>query len=157
MNKLKSFLKDKLVSVQKLTNFRVDQIESFESRDDNTITLYDISHRKIVCQYEVIGMYHEQYKIWSWAHSLDFLNKNKYKLSSDMTERFQNVHINDLEMSDFLFFCFKNNNFYIQKKRLNLLLQYIIFILNSMWIYPIPSEQNPNIHIYLVLNNILKY
>lgn len=157
MSKLKIVLKEKIDSVQKLTRFQLEQIESSELQGENTIVLRDRSDHQIGCQYEVLGMYHNKYNIWSWAHSLDFLRNNKYKLSSELPERLHLAPIHDLAVSDFLFFCFNQSNFHIEKKRLNLMLQYVIFVLDSIWIHPIPSEQNPDIHIYLVLNNILKY
>lgn len=159
MNELTEFIKSKIDSVQKLTKVNLNEIKETEINEDlNRIILFDKSNQKIECNYQLIGMYNYKYNIWNWACSVEqFINKKNISISSDLKNKFNNYRINNIELSDFLFFSIHNNSIHIMPKKLNLLLKLLIQIIDCVWIYPIKSNYDPNIDIYLVLNNIVKY
>lgn len=149
----------------------------FETDSDDVpiVNVIDNNGKSILqAKYSVVGVYNPVTSIWNWGWACDFVNrklikhKSKiHKFASEIKENYDNFEKKDRKDIEELYFHTSNRNFYMNSKKIDLLMKFVLHITDTVWFLSIShknksitdeNDEHPVMYIeYILLNEVTKY
>lgn len=137
-------------------------ILKFLNKNDKCyLELYLNGIKKFRAEYEYIGFFNIILSTWYWSWGIALINSNCYNKIKNLAkmprEIIENYNKFDEKEAEFLNYIFKNNNFYISYKKIELILNIVLYFCSGLFILPYRMKNSEIDKInYFLIKKIIK-
>jgi hypothetical protein len=141
-----------------LKNYKV----SVFHHDKNSQNIISLKHdnKEIQANYEIVGYYNIISSVWIWANANPFIEKDLYpNLNKILDQKESLIKSKSLESKDreLYYYFVSHNSFFIAKENIDILLKFILYHTQGLWIVSrLGDPNNKHQYEFVILKEILQ-